>query len=211
MKYVVCKVWLLLLTLFVLSSWKLSDRNFETAPTQYHKHLTRGLTTALEFPREWQTSCLTHLSLCRSTNGPSISDWKAVVSVSSPSSTWARRCWLSEKEDGLSQAFQISSHIKLRTGLTVHVVHIFLDPRKCWKFKMRASKPAVQFRRSAVSNSLWPHGLQHTKPIPSCSCPPLWIFHVHSPIRCNNSSIQGGYEVKIGDTEVYIALPKKKR
>ena len=90
-------------------------------------------------------------------------------------------------------------------------VPLFLDPSKCWKFKMKASKPAVQFSRSAVSNSLRPHGLQHTKPIPSYSWPPLWIFHVHSPIRCNNSPIQGGYEVKIGDIEVYIALPKKKR
>ena len=168
MKYVVCNVWLLLATLFIpvvacfrtlfflLESFLIGI--LRLLPHRYHEHLTRGLTSALEFPGEWQTSCLTHLSLCRSTNGPSVTgrQWCQILLPAplGPEGLAVRTGrWITPG---------LWPHVTLRTRLTVHVVRVFLDPSTCWKFKMRASKPAVQFRRSAVSNSLRPHGLQHT-------------------------------------------------
>ena len=64
----------------------------------------------------------------------------------------------------------------------VHEVH--LDPSdKFFSFWLQFS--SVQFSHSVVSNSLWPHGLQHTRPpypsptpgVYSNSCPLSWWCH----------------------------------
>ena len=59
---------------------------------------------------------------------------------------------------------------------------------------------SVQFNHSVVSNSLWPHGLQHARlscpsPTPracSNSCPSLWWFHptISSSVIPFSSSLQ---------------------
>ena len=59
---------------------------------------------------------------------------------------------------------------------------------------------SVQFSHSVVSNSLWPHGLQHARllcpsPTPgacSNSCPSSWLFHptISSPVVLFSSCLQ---------------------
>ena len=57
--------------------------------------------------------------------------------------------------------------------------------KKCFNKKLYSVQDSVQFSRSAVSNSLQPHGLQHTRPpclsptprVYSNSCPLSWWCH----------------------------------
>ena len=57
---------------------------------------------------------------------------------------------------------------KILTRCPYKVRNLFLKP---W------NRPSVQFSRSVVSDSLWPHGLQHTRP--PCPSPTLELTQTH--------------------------------
>ena len=79
---------------------------------------------------------------------------------------------------------------------------------------------SVQFSRSVVSNSLWPHGLQHARlPCPSPtpgdysnSCPSLWVMPSNHLILCHSPlllpSIFPSIRVFSNELVLHIRWPK---
>ena len=64
---------------------------------------------------------------------------------------------------------------------------IFLSPYKEIPYTLAViplvslpSKPSVQFTHSVMSNSLWPNGLQHARPLCLSPAPRVNPIHVHS-------------------------------
>ena len=79
---------------------------------------------------------------------------------------------------------------------------------------------SVQFSRSVVSDSLWPHGLQHARPpcpapIPrvySNSCPLSWWCHptISSSVVCFSSCLQSFPSIRVlsNESALHIRWPK---
>ena len=95
--------------------------------------------------------------------------------------------------------------ISLMTGLIkynwIHICSCNQPDMLCWLKGMKKTLlHSVQFSRSVVSNSLWPHGLQHTRlPCPSPtpgaysnSCPLSWWCHptISSSVVSSSSCLQ---------------------
>ena len=86
------------------------------------------------------------------------------------------------------------------------------------KWKMVMGKSSVQFSRSVVSDSLWPHGLQHTRlhcpsPTPgldSNSCPLSRWYHptISSSVIPSSSCLQYHIRVFSNESGLSIRWPK---
>ena len=82
-------------------------------------------------------------------------------------------------EDMWDWTYSVILRFSLILGMNLHPVQIFCSPF-CVDIPLQSYISSVQFSRSAVSDSLWPHGLQHARS--PCSSPTPGVYSNSCPL-----------------------------
>ena len=93
-----------------------------------------------------------------------------------------RRSWFRSQKQGIQESENtkgkgidpVSGVLSLRLDILIH------RQLEMGEVKRRRHDTSVQFSRSVMSNSLWPHGLQHTRPC--CPSPTPRVYSNSCPL-----------------------------